>query len=276
MTDDVKKLCLSDRSVSTENAAFVMGIVNATSDSFWEGSRGGIDRALSLIDEGADILDIGGESTRPGSEYVDADEEIKRIVPLIEHIRRFSDIPISVDTRKSEVMKAAFSAGADMLNDVSALEDDEELAGFVASVKIPLILMQKKGDPAIMQKGSIHYDDVTAEVSAYLTSRAEYAMQAGISSKKIIIDPGIGFGKDLEANIALIKNCGKLCDGRYPVLMALSRKTCIGQITGRSVEDRLFGTIAADVIAVLAGAFMIRVHDVAAAVDSMKILKTLE
>lgn len=270
----MKTLKLKDRTISTEKPAFVMGIVNATPDSFWHESRGGIENAMKLIEQGADLLDIGGESTRPGSSYVDAAEEISRVVPLVKEIRRNSDIPVSIDTRKLEVMQAAYDCGADILNDVSALEDDERLASFAAKTEIPVILMHKRGNPDIMQN-NVSYSDAFAEVDSYLNSRVEFALKSGIRKDRIILDPGIGFGKNLEANIALIKNCGRLCQGKFPVLMALSRKSCIGQITGQDVENRLAGTLAADIIAVLAGAFMIRVHDVKEAVDSMNVLKAL-
>lgn len=270
----MKTLKLKDRTISTEKPAFVMGIVNATPDSFWHESRGGIGNAMKLIEQGADLLDIGGESTRPGSSYVDAAEEISRVVPLVKEIRRNSDIPVSIDTRKLEVMQAAYDCGADILNDVSALEDDERLASFAAKTEIPVILMHKRGNPDIMQNNA-SYSDAFAEVDSYLNSRVEFALKSGIRKDRIILDPGIGFGKNLEANIALIKNCGRLCQGEFPVLMALSRKSCIGQITGQDVENRLAGTLAADIIAVLAGAFMIRVHDVKEAVDSMNVLKAL-
>ena len=267
-------LSLAQRTVFPKQCAFVMGIVNATPDSFWEGSRGGAEQALRLIEEGADILDIGGESTRPGSGYVDAQTEFSRIVPVIQEIRRHSDIPISVDTRKRSVMQAAFDAGADMLNDVSALEDDAHLAAWCAEKKIPVVLMHKRGIPAIMQENT-QYGNVCAEVSAYLEERALYAMQQGIERGKIILDPGIGFGKNLAANISLMRACGKLCNGEFPVLMALSRKSCIGELTGRAVQDRLCGTLTADLLCVQSGAFMLRVHDVAAAVDSLAVLAAL-
>lgn len=269
-----KTIVLAGRTISTEKAAFVMGIVNATPDSFWEKSRGGIDSALRLIDEGADILDIGGESSRPGSAYVSLEEEMRRVVPLVKEIRKHSGIPLSVDTRKYGVMKAAFEEGADILNDISALEDDSRLAPFAAEVKIPVILMHKKGNPDIMQKNT-DYIDVFAEVDSYLASRAAYAQSYGIQKDRIILDPGIGFGKNLSANCTLIKKCGSLCGGKYTVLMALSRKTCIGEITGRAVEDRYAGTLSADIMAVLSGASIIRVHDVSGAVDSMKIVQAL-
>ena len=266
------KYSLADRFIETELPAFVMGIVNANGDSFWKESRGGLERAMSLVSDGADILDIGGESTRPGSEYVDADEEIRRVVPVIEAIRKESDIPISVDTRKFEVMKAAFDAGADILNDISALEDDERLASFAAEKKIPVILMHKRGIPTDMQSNTA-YSNVLSDVGKYLSDRAEYAISKGIEPRKIIVDPGVGFGKDTKGNFALIKGCGKLCGGKYPVLMALSRKSCIGNVTGREVQDRLSGTITADILSVMSGAFMLRVHDVKETVDSLKILK---
>ncbi|MDO4506920.1 MAG: dihydropteroate synthase [Spirochaetales bacterium] len=270
----MKELILRDRTVTTENPAFVMAIVNATPDSFYSESRGNLDRALKMIDEGADLLDIGGESTRPGSAYVDEEEELSRVVPLVREIRKHSSIPISIDTRKKSVMEAAFDAGADILNDVSAMEDDEAMADFCARAGIPVILMHKRGIPGNMQSNT-EYGNVFDEVSSYLDARADYAISRGIKKDKIIVDPGVGFGKDLGGNVQLIKNCGKLCGGKYPVLMALSRKTCIGQMTGREVDERLYGTLAADLISVLNGAFMVRVHDCAPCVDTFAVLKSL-
>lgn len=267
-------LNLADRTITTQNAAFVMSIVNADNDSFFAKSRGGFRLAKKHIDQGADIIDVGGESTRPGSRYIDAKEEIKRVVPVIKKIRRYSNIPISVDTRKYDVMSAAFDAGADILNDVSAMEDDPRLIKFSAQQKIPVILMHKKGIPAIMQNET-NYTDVFKEVSGYLDARAEIALQNGISSDKIIVDPGIGFGKNTEQNAVLIKKAGELCGKKYMVLMALSRKSFFGQVCGREVKDRLWGTIAADVYSILNGASMVRVHDTAAAVDSVKVIKEI-
>ena len=266
----MRTMTLSDRTISTEKAAFVMGIVNATPDSFWSESRGGSEHALALAEEGADIIDIGGESTRPGSEYVDEDEEIRRIVPLIQAVRKESSIPISVDTRKMRVMKAAFEAGADILNDISALEDDENMASFCATHNIPVILMHKRGTPGSMQENT-SYADIFAEIDEYLKNRCAYALNSGITKDRIWIDPGIGFGKDTRGNFRLMRDCGRLCGGEYPVLMALSRKRCIGDATGRDVSERLSGTIAANLVSVMNGAAMIRVHDVAEAVDSLKI-----
>lgn len=271
----MKKLILRNKTVETNLPAFVMGIVNATPDSFFDKSRGGAENALRLIDEGADILDIGGESTRPGSDYVPAEEEIKRVVPVIEAVRKHSDIPISVDTRKFSVMKAAFEAGADILNDISALEDDENLAPFCAKENLPVILMHKRGIPTNMQSNT-SYSDIFSEVENYLKSRVDFALKAGIKDDKIWLDPGVGFGKDVKGNFELIRRAGSLLGGKYPVLMALSRKSCIGAVTGREVHERLSGTLTADVLSVLHGASMIRVHDVKEAVDSLKILSAVE
>lgn len=266
---------LARRSISTSRPAFVMGIVNCTPDSFFSGSRGGADNALRLIDEGADIIDIGGESTRPGSAYVQEDEEIRRVIPVIRAVRKVSDIPISVDTRKSAVMKAAFDEGADILNDVSALEDDPDMAGLVSGLGIPVILMHRRGNPDVMQDNTV-YKDIFSEVKAHLLERAGFAEKAGIARDKIILDPGIGFGKNLDGNLELISRCGEIGDGKYPVLMALSRKTCIGEMTGKDADGRLYGTLAADLISVLCGATFLRVHDVGPCVDSLNVLGALE
>ena len=268
----------------TERPAFVMGIVNATPDSFFEGSRGGIERALRLIQEGADILDIGGESTRPGYTPVSTEEEIARIIPLIQAVRRESGLPISVDTTKLEVFKAASAAGADIWNDVTALagaqpKDTENTStdGTALSLSEPVkesaLFIAKTGASVILMHtgpGSVK------EVSDFLGQRVVYCLSQGISSEKIIVDPGIGFGKTFEENLALIKEPLALCGGRYPVLMALSRKRCIGEMTDRSVEERLAGTLAADMISVQQGAKIIRVHDVSAAIDTLNVMKNLQ
>lgn len=268
----------------TERPAFVMGIVNATPDSFFEGSRGGIERALRLIQEGADILDIGGESTRPGYTPVSVEEEIARIIPLIQAVRRESGLPISVDTTKLEVFKAASAAGADIWNDVTALagaqpKDTENTStdGTALSLSEPVkesaMFIAKTGASVILMHtgpGSVK------EVSDFLGQRVVYCLSQGISSEKIIVDPGIGFGKTFEENLALIKEPLALCGGRYPVLMALSRKRCIGEMTDRPVEERLAGTLAADMISVQQGAKIIRVHDVSAAIDTLNVMKNLQ
>lgn len=273
-----RTLNLAGRTIHTELPAFIMGIVNVTPDSFWEGSRAGdtgLELALSLIEAGADILDIGGESTRPGSAYVDENEEIGRIVPLIKQIRAQSSIPISVDTRKSGVLKAAIEAGADLLNDVSALADDETMASVAARLSIPVVLMHKKGIPETMQQG-IQYDDVVSEVCDFLAGRVQYALDAGIIPDRIILDPGIGFGKRHEDNVALIRNIDRLLELGYPVMMALSRKSSIGQMTGKTVDKRMAGSLCANMFAVQKGAGYLRVHDVEETRDMLAVLQELE
>ncbi|BDC93184.1 dihydropteroate synthase [Treponema bryantii] len=265
---------------ATERPAFVMGIVNVTPDSFYPDSRGGVDRALRLIEEGADILDIGGESTRPGYTPVTAEEEISRIMPVIEAVRRESSIPISIDTNKFTVFRAAFAAGADIWNDVTALSGTQTAAnsdGTAAAAAEPSIeaaeYIAKTGASVILMHtgpGSIE------EVSNFLGQRVVFCVSNGVSSDKIIVDPGIGFGKTTEQNLALIKEPAALCGNRYPVLMALSRKRCIGDMTGRAAEDRLAGTLAADMISVQKGAKIIRVHDVSSAIDTLNVMKNLQ
>ncbi len=266
---------LHNRTINSKYNAFVMGIVNCNDTSFYSKSRGGAERALSLIEEGAEILDLGAESTRPGSSYISAEEEMERLIPVIREVRKVSSIPISIDTRKKKVMSACFEEGADILNDISALEDDPELAEYAALKKIPVILMHKRGIPGEMQKLT-DYDDVFSEVSDYLEKRAEYAASCGIEPSKIIVDPGIGFAKNLEQNKILMAKCGLLCKKKYTVLMALSRKTCIGEITSRAIEDRLYGTLAADLLCVLCGAQIVRVHDVKPCVDTLAVLKSFK
>ena len=271
------QLKLGLKRAATERPAFVMGIVNATPDSFYAESRGGLELALQLIKEGADILDIGGESTRPGYTPVSAEEEIGRIIPVIQAVRRESGIPISVDTNKLEVFKAAWAAGADIWNDVTALsgaslggdgtaaaasEPSREAAAYLAKTGASVILMHT-GPGSVQQ------------VSDFLGQRAVFCISNGLASDKIIIDPGIGFNKSTEENLALIREPMALCGGRYPVLMALSRKRCIGDMTGRPAEERLAGTLAADLISVQKGAKIIRVHDVSSAIDTLNVMKFL-
>ena len=263
---------LKDRTISTERNAFVAGIVNVNNDSFWKGSRGGFSLAKRLILEKADILDIGAESSRPGSKYISEKDELKALIPLIRKIRKFSDIPISVDTRKKNVFEACVQEGADILNDISALEDDSQMARYAGNEKIPVILMHKRKNPDIMQKYT-EYEDVFKEVEDYLYSRIQYAVENGIDEDKIIIDPGICFAKDLHANLVLIKNCGRLCSGKYPLMMALSRKSFLGLLTGKTVDKRLAGTVSANLYSVINGAKFVRVHDVKEAVDSLDVLK---
>ena len=255
-----------------------MGIVNRTPDSFFPGSRSSsLDHALEQASEmaaaGADILDIGGESSRPGSSYVEIEEELERVVPTVTEIRkRLPDILISVDTRKARVAASALDAGADMINDISALSDDSGLAALLALRKVPVVLMHMRGNPKNMQLEPM-YEDTVAEVADELMERVSRALSAGISAENIIIDPGIGFGKRSEDNLRLIKHLRTFKSQGFPVLIGLSRKGFIGKILdGRPVEGRAAGTLAALAYCVLEGADILRVHDVQETADLCRIL----
>ncbi|MEE0132607.1 MAG: dihydropteroate synthase [Treponema sp.] len=273
---------MSDGSLpSSTSKVRIMGIVNVTPDSFWKGSRGlghqGAELALKLVEEGADILDLGAESSRPGSEYVGAEEEIRRLIPVIEEIRRYSSVPLSIDTRKKVVMEAAWQQGASIVNDISALEDDPELGVFAAQKGLPVIFMHKQGIPSTMQDNPLSHNALQ-QVNEYLQQRVQVALSLGIESDKIWLDPGIGFGKDFQANKILVTECGTLCGGKYPVVMGVSRKSFVAQMIGRNSapEDRLAGTLATNMMAVMAGASILRVHDVAATRDMLLVLENLK
>ncbi len=251
-----------------------MGVINATPDSFYSGSRVAgdalVEAAAAMVAGGACIIDVGGESTRPGAAYVGLEEELARVMPAVQAIRARWDVSISVDTRKAEVARQALDAGADIVNDVSALDDDPEMAPLCAKRGVPVILMHKKGIPATMQDKP-YYDDCPAEVFSWLVSAAERARFAGIKNDKIILDPGIGFGKRLEDNLAILNRLDELCASGYPVLVGLSRKAFVGAITGRQAPDRLPGSLAAACMARVRGAAVFRVHDVAETVDALRV-----
>jgi dihydropteroate synthase len=257
----------------------VMGIVNVTPDSFSDGGKFfDADRAAAhgerLAAEGADVLDIGGESTRPGAEPVGIEEELRRVIPVIQKLRAKISIPISIDTLKSEVARAALDAGADIVNDVTALEADAEMAALVAREGVPVILMHMQGTPRTMQR-SPTYDDVVEEVRDYLKRRVDYAVERGVAVENIVIDPGIGFGKNLEHNLALLRGLPALADAGLPLLVGASRKAFIGRLLDAGPEERLEGSLAAAVAAALAGANMIRVHDVKEAVRALRVADAL-
>ena len=251
----------------------VMGIVNATPDSFSDGGQhlrrdAAITHAQQLIAEGADILDIGGESTRPGAQPVSVREELERVLPIIEGLRGIS-VPLSVDTCKPEVMRAAIAAGVHMVNDINALQDAAAL-DVVAASGCAVCLMHKQGNPQTMQQQP-HYDDVVAEVGAFLRERLAAAEAAGIARERIAIDPGFGFGKTLAHNLNLLRHLGNLRELGVPVMAGLSRKSMLGAITGQDVNHRASASIAAALIAVQHGASIVRVHDVRETVDALKI-----
>jgi len=269
-------LCLPrGRSLELGGRAVVMGIVNATPDSFYEGSRvmdipAAVDAVASMVGAGALIIDVGGESTRPGASYVGADEESGRVVPVIEAVRARWDVAISVDTRKAPVAAAALDAGADIVNDIAALLDDPALAPLCAARGVPVVLMHKKGVPTDMQD-SPWYDDCVSEVREFLLAAADRAIAAGIPAARIVLDPGIGFGKRLQDNLALLSRLDELVEAGYPVLVGLSRKSFIGAITGADTAGRLAGSLASACAARARGARVFRVHDVAETVAALDV-----
>jgi dihydropteroate synthase len=251
----------------------VMGIVNVTPDSFSDGGLHlerdvALKHAHQLITEGADILDIGGESTRPGAKPVGVQEELDRVLPVIEGLRG-APVPVSIDTRKPEVMRAAITAGAQMVNDINALQDAAAM-NCVAASNVAVCLMHKQGDPQTMQQQP-HYQNVVAEVCAFLRERTEAAQAVGIQRDRIAIDPGFGFGKTLEHNLSLLRELKRLTEPGVPVLAGLSRKSMLGALTGREAGQRLPASIAAALIAVQNGANIVRVHEVGATVDALKV-----
>ena len=246
--------------------AKVMGIVNVTPDSFSDGGEfldpeRAIAHGRELAAEGADLLDIGGESTRPGAQAVSAGEELERIVPVVRALSS-AGFPISIDTSKSAVAEAAVDAGASMVNDVTALRADPDLAGLCAERGCEVVLMHMLGDPRTMQENPV-YEDVVDDIKAFLTERIEYATAEGIDEERIWIDPGIGFGKTVEHNLELHRRLGEFVELGRPIAFGSSRKSFIGKLTGAGVEERLGGTIASNVIAYANGAGMLRVHEVA-------------
>jgi dihydropteroate synthase len=248
----------------------VVGILNVTPDSFSDGGdffdpEAAAEHAAAMLDEGADMLDVGGESTRPGSDPVSQEEEIRRVVPVLKRILSVRpEAVISVDTYRSGTAKAALEAGASLVNDVTALRGDPGMVSLIEEAACPVILMHMQGEPKTMQKEP-NYQDVVREVRDFLAERAEYAVAAGVRLENIIVDPGIGFGKNFQHNLALLRNLDALVDLGFPVLIGTSRKSFVERITGvQEARDRVFGTVATTVLAFEQGATFFRVHDVRA------------
>jgi len=257
----------------------VMGIINVTPDSFSDGGQAflpqdAIDRALRLVHEGADIIDIGGESTRPGSEPLSLEAELARIIPVIEGLQGRIKVPISIDTYKSQVAAAAVGAGAEIINDISAGNFDPEMRKIAVATGAGMVLMHIKGTPRDMQQNPV-YDDVVGEIRAYLEKAAEGFELARVSPEKILVDPGIGFGKNLEHNLTLIRYLKEFQGIAAGVLVGPSRKSFIGMLTGRPVEDRLAGTIAAVTLCAINKADVVRVHDVRPVVNALKVVNAV-
>lgn len=256
----------------------VMGILNVTPDSFSDGGRyvGGeaaIRQAERLIGEGAAIVDVGGESTRPGARAVPLQQELDRVMPVIERIASAFDVPVSVDTSKAEVMTAAAAAGAGLINDVNALRGVNALSA-AAATGLPVCLMHMRGEPRTMQTAP-QYDDVVADILNYLGDRLARCEHAGMARGRLLVDPGFGFGKTLRHNLELLRGLQRFEALGVPVLVGISRKSMLGTLTGRPVDERLAGSVAAAVLAAERGARVIRVHDVAATVDALKIWRAV-
>ena len=257
------------------NEPRVMGILNVTPDSFSDGGlfikpSDALKHALRMADEGAAIIDVGGESTRPGAQSVSLQQELDRIIPVIEALCCELSVPVSIDTSKPEVMREAAAAGAGMINDVCALSVEGAIEA-ASELQLPVCLMHMQGEPRMMQQRP-QYDDVVAEVSDYLQQRARVCVAAGIPAERILIDPGFGFGKRLQHNLQLLQNLESLTALGYPLVAGLSRKSMIGRLLDdREADQRLFGSLAAAVIAAMKGASILRVHDVRATVDAIRI-----
>jgi len=256
----------------------IMGILNLTPDSFsdggqWTGKSAAVQHALAMQDAGADIIDVGGESTRPGADAVSLQEELDRVIPLIESIVPQLRVPVSIDTSKAEVMHAAVTAGAGMINDVYALRQQGALQT-AADLAVPVCLMHMLGEPRVMQDKPM-YDDVANEVAKFLLERAKLCERSGITRENIVLDPGFGFGKTLQQNVALFHALPDLVKSGYPLLAGVSRKAMIGQLTGKDITERVAGSITAAALAALMGVAIVRVHDVAETQDAVKVATAL-
>lgn len=275
------KTTLADGRILSYDKMRVMGILNITPDSFYAGSRVPqmeqvLERAGQMLEQGADILDIGGESTRPGSDSVDGEEERSRVLPVIEALRKnYPDAIISVDTYRAATAEAALQVGADIINDISAMEADAAMLDVVKRTNAPIILMHMRGTPKNMQQ-NCQYQNVVQEVAVYLAQRAQLLREQGVGAEKIILDPGIGFAKNVEQNLLLMRDLQTLTGFGYPVLLAASRKSTIGAVLGGiPAEERLEGTIATSLQAVYAGVQMVRVHDVKENVRAIRMLEAI-
>lgn len=253
----------------------VMGIVNVTPDSFSDGglytsTEKAVEHAMQLVAQGADILDIGGESTRPGATPVSLEQELERVIPVIEQLSKTAGVPLSIDTYKPEVMRAAIQAGVDIVNDIRALQEPSALE-IVAQSQVGVCLMHMQGNPQTMQVDP-QYTDVVTEVAAFLQDRLNAATKAGIAAERIVLDPGFGFGKRTVHNLALLQELKQLAALGRPLLVGLSRKSVLGKLVGGDVDERLHAGLAASVISVMKGANIVRVHDVKATVDALKVV----
>ena len=272
----IDRILNSYKVLNKSSMPLIMGILNVTPDSFSDGGLyNDVDRAtrraLFMESEGADIIDIGGESTRPGADPVDLDTELNRVIPVIKSIRERSNIPISIDTYKSKVAEEALRKGANIINDISGLTFDKNMVKVAKNFDVPVIIMHIKGSPKNMQKNP-YYSDVVNEIMQFFKKQIDFAIDSGISEKNIIIDPGIGFGKTLEHNLIILARLEKFKELGFPILIGVSRKSFIGNICGiANPEERLYGTLGAVSVSTLLGVDIIRVHDVKPAIDAIKV-----
>lgn len=271
---------LRDRTLTPGSPPLVLGIVNVTPDSFSDGGHfldtdAAVAHALRLVERGADLLDIGGESTRPGSQSVSLDEEFARVLPVVRRLAVLTPTPLSVDTSKAEVARQALEAGAHIINDITALQGDPAMAGVVRSHRAGVILMHMQGSPATMQINP-HYENVVAEVADFLEARLQACIDLGIAASQVVLDPGIGFGKKREHNLQLLANLGVLQRLGRPVCLGVSRKGFLGKMLNRSVEQRLASSLASACYTLVRGsAQILRVHDVAETRDAVVVLNAL-
>ena len=273
---DRQVLSTRDGDLDMGRRTLLMGVLNVTPDSFSDGGKyidveAATAHGVELARDGADIIDIGGESTRPGARPVSAQEEKERVLPVIRGLRRALSIPLSIDTYKADVAQAALGEGADIVNDISALTFDPRMVSLVAGEKVPVVLMHMQGTPQTMQQRPF-YRDVLQEVKDFLLGRIRFALESGVSRDRIIIDPGLGFGKELEHNLALLGGLSALASLGCPLLVGPSRKAFIGKLLEAGPEDRLEGSLAAAVVAVLGGSNIIRMHDVREARRALRIV----
>jgi len=269
------RLKIGDRTYDLTQKTLLMGILNLTPDSFSDGGKystpdAAVNNALKMIDDGADILDIGGESTRPGAETVDLETELKRVVPVIERLRKVTDIPISIDTYKSKVARRALEAGADIVNDISGLNFDDKMAELIAEKRATAVLMHIQGTPKSMQKNPF-YKNMMQEIFDYLMTATDKLLEKGLESSQIVLDPGIGFGKEWKKNFDILRYLSELKSPGFPVLVGPSRKSFIGNLLNLPVNERLEGTLASVACSIMNGADIIRAHDVAENFRAIKV-----
>jgi dihydropteroate synthase len=278
--NDALILRLGKKELRLHERTHIMGVLNVTPDSFSDGGsfmdpHRALAHAETMVAEGADIIDVGGESTRPGSRPVSADEELSRVLPVIESIVKTLPVPVSIDTTKARVARAAVDAGAELINDVSALRFDGEMLATVVDCRVPVVLMHMRGTPATMQN-NVAYDDLMGEIIQFLRDRIEVAEGAGVEPGKIVIDPGIGFGKAvLKGNLAIVKNLSTLASLGKPILVGPSRKAFIGRISGKEGAERDEGTAACGCIAIYNGAHIIRTHNVGRMKDAARVVDAI-